>query len=174
MDLDKILLINNDWKYSKGRYFKKKVAWIPVVDVLEDRIRIFLDVRGYKEIIKIVKLFGENNIDFRFISHRFADPGFSEDFNETNIKCYLKSFVNESFYFGFKKIDFDFIENIVKYCVENECFDMLKEIYTKVNKKTQDTHWTSFNTQIYYIPNEEIRENFNSLYRDIIIKQILC
>lgn len=175
MDLDKILLKNVDWKYSKGRYFRKKsAAWIPIVDVLEDRIRIFLDVRVYKDILKIVKVFKENNIDFRFISYRFADPGFSEDFNETNIKCYLKSFLNESFYFGFKKIDFDLIENVVKYCVENECFDVLKDIYNEVNKKTQNTYWLTYNTQTHYIPNEEIRENFNSLYREIIIKQILC
>ena len=62
---------------------------------------------------------------------------------------------------------------MVIYCKDNKCLDLIKEIYENVNKQIQKgwyDHYT--NKEIHDIP-KHIREEFNSLYRDIQLSQIL-
>ena len=113
MDLDSIIPNNSDWKVSKNRVFKKNIAWIPIFDIVDDNlIYIFLDIRMSKDILKVVKNLQKKDIEFYFISPLFADPGFNGDFNEVNIKNYLKDYSKSQFYDGFEKIEFDFIGNV--------------------------------------------------------------
>jgi hypothetical protein len=175
MDLDSIIPNNSDWKVSKNRVFKKNIAWIPVFDIIEDNlIYIFLDIRMSKEILKVVKNLQKTDIEFYFISPLFADPGFNGDFNEVNIKNYLKDYSKSQFYDGFDKIEFDFIGNLIEYCKKENCIELVKDIYLEVNKEVQNKFWDHYaNKQYFKTKREDIRETFNQLYRDIQLQQIL-
>jgi len=175
MDLDSIIPNNSDWKVSKNRVFKKNIAWIPVFDIIEDNlIYIFLDIRMSKVILKVVKNLQKTDIEFYFISPLFADPGFNGDFNEVNIKNYLKDYSKSQFYDGFDKIEFDFIGNLIEYCKKENCIELVKDIYLEVNKEVQNKFWDHYaNKQYFKTKREDIRETFNQLYRDIQLQQIL-
>jgi hypothetical protein len=175
MDLDSIIPNNSDWKISKNRVFKKNIAWIPLLDIIEDNlIYIFLDIRMSKEILKVVKNLQKTDIEFYFISPLFADPGFNGDFNEVNIKNYLKDYSKSQFYDGFDKIEFDFIGNLIEYCKKENCIELVKDIYLEVNKEVQNKFWDHYaNKQYFKTKREDIRETFNQLYRDIQLQQIL-
>jgi hypothetical protein len=175
MDLDSIIPNNSDWKVSKNRVFKKNIAWIPVFDIIEDNlIYIFLDIRMSKEILKVVKNLQKTDIEFYFISPLFANPGFNGDFNEVNIKNYLKDYSKSQFYDGFDKIEFDFIGNLIEYCKKENCIELVKDIYLEVNKEVQNKFWDHYaNKQYFKTKREDIRETFNQLYRDIQLQQIL-
>ena len=175
MDLDSIIPNNSDWKVSKNRVFKKNIAWIPVFDIIEDNlIYIFLDIRMSKDILKVVKNLQKTDIEFYFISPLFANPGFNGDFNEVNIKNYLKDYSKSQFYDGFDKIEFDFIGNLIEYCKKENCIELVKDIYLEVNKEVQNKFWDHYaNKQYFKTKREDIRETFNQLYRDIQLQQIL-
>jgi hypothetical protein len=175
MDLDSIIPNNSDWKVSKNRVFKKNIAWIPILDIVDDNlIYIFLDIRMSKEILKVVKNLQKTDIEFYFISPLFADPGFNGDFNVVNIKNYLKDYSKSQFYDGFDKIEFDFIGNLIEYCKKENCIELVKDIYLEVNKEVQNKFWDHYaNKQYFKTKREDIRETFNQLYRDIQLQQIL-
>jgi len=175
MDLDSIIPNNGEWKVSKNRVFKKNIAWIPIFDIVEDNlIYIFLDLRMSKDILKVVKNLQKTDIEFYFISPLFADPGFKGDFNEINITNYLKDYSKSQFYDGFEKIEFDFIGNLIGYCKKENCIELVKDIYLEVNKEVQNKFWDYYtNKQHFKTKREDIREMFNSLYRDIQLQQIL-
>ena len=174
--LNNIIPKSGEWKSSKDRVFKFNIAWIPIFDVVgENQIHIFLDLRNSKDIIKIVKNLQKTDIEFYFISPLFADPGQdNRDFNFINIKNYLKNYSKSQFYDGFSKIDFDFIGNLIDYCKKEKCIELVKDIYLEVNKIVQSKNWDYYtNRQFYNNKRDDIRETFNSLYRDIQLQQIL-
>ena len=176
MDLNSIIPKSGEWKVSKDRVFRFNIAWIPIFDVVgENQIHIFLDLRNSKDIIKVVKNLQKTDIEFYFISPLFADPGQdNRDFNYINIKNYLKNYSKSQFYDGFSKIDFDFIGNLIDYCKKEKCIELVKDIYLEVNKIVQSKHWDYYtNRQFYNNKRDDIRETFNSLYRDIQLQQIL-
>lgn len=174
MDLDNIIPNNGEWKVSKNRVFKKNIAWIPIFDIVDNLIYIFLDIRMSKDILKVVKNLQKKDIEFYFISPLFADPGFKGEFNENNINNYLRSYSKSQFYDGFEKIEFDFIGNLIEYCKKENCIELVKDIYLIINKEVQAKFWDHFvNKQFFRIEREDIRETFNQLYRDIQLQQIL-
>jgi len=174
MELSKIIPTNNEWKVSKDRVFKKNIAWIPVFDIVDDNlIHIFLDLRMSKDILRLVKNLKKTDINFYFISPLFADPGFKGEFNETNITNYIRNYSKHQFYDGFEKIEFDFIGNLVDYCKNENCIELVKDIYFKINIEVQRKSWDHYSNIQYYVIREDIRETFNQLYRDIQLQQIL-
>ncbi len=176
MDLNSIIPKSGEWKVSKNRTFTWNVAWLPVFDILSDsEINIFLDLRNSKDILKVVKNLQKTDYNFYFISPIFADPGQdTSEYNQVNIKNYLRNYSKIQFYDGFQKIEFDFIGNLIDYCKKENCIDLIKDIYSNVNKEVQSKSWDYYtNKQYYNIKRDDIRETFNSLYRDIQLQQIL-
>lgn len=187
MDLNRIIPNNGEWKVSKNRVFKKNIAWIPVFEIVDNNlIHIFLDLRIYKDVLKVVKNLQKTDIEFYFISPLFADPGFQGivstsrreftilDFNEVNINNYLRCYSKPQFYDGFRKIEFDIIGNLIEYCKKEKCTELVKDIYLKVNKEVQKKVWDYYtNKQYFENKRTDIREDFNSLYIEIQLQQIL-
>jgi hypothetical protein len=65
MDLNSIIPKTGEWKVSKNRAFRYNVAWLPVFDIISDtEINIFLDLRNSRDILKVVKTFKKQNINF--------------------------------------------------------------------------------------------------------------
>lgn len=176
MDLNSIIPKSGEWKISKNRAFIWNVAWLPVFDIISDNeINIFLDLRNSRSILKLVKNIQKTDYSFYFISPVFADPGQDKrEYNDINIKNYLRNYSKIQFYDGFQKIEYDFIGNLIDYCKKEKCIELIKDIYENVNKEVQQKSWDYYtNKQYYDIKRDDIRETFNSLYRDIQLQQIL-
>ncbi len=176
MDLNSIIPKSGEWKISKNRAFIWNVAWLPVFDIISDNeINIFLDLRNSRSILKLVKNLQKTDYILYFISPVFADPGQDKrEYNDINIKNYLRNYSKIQFYDGFQKIEYDFIGNLIDYCKKEKCIELIKDIYENVNKEVQQKSWDYYtNKQYYDIKRDDIRETFNSLYRDIQLQQIL-
>ena len=108
---------NEEWKFSKGRGFKKHIAWIPMFDIKDGYINVFLDVKMARDIIKMIPKIEE---DFYMVSPQMADPhiirGDIEELNILNISNSFRNYSRECFFDGFPKIGFDLMGNMVRYC----------------------------------------------------------
>jgi hypothetical protein len=200
-----------DWDFEtsrrKNRVYVYNLAWIPVYEVQDDQVWVYLDYRISKFVLKVVKEFSEWGVDFLFISPKFSNPKFRRfiekhdpedpsesysftsnrnlrrsdrdlDFHYQNLFEYLGNLKIISFYYGFQKIGFDFTQNLVKYLHKFNCFSyqdesgetrfLIKEILDHINGDVQ-SNWTMTGHRIveWSVPDEDIRERYNNLWREI-------
>lgn len=170
------LIQREDWKLSNGILYRKKVAWLPIIKIDNNVFYIYFNKRLANEIVRILRHY--NGEEIYMISPIFSDPKVFrntdiDSYHEKNLDNYLKNYVSSKFYYQFKKIGFDLVSNLVSYCQKNDCFYLLKEIYDVRNKIIQNKSNHYYTGQAYYRYDEEIRNEFNSLYRQIRINQIL-
>lgn len=177
MDLNRIIpnTNNQDWIANKNILFYKKYAKIPICYSLNNEIYIFINGKLHKEIIKLVKHLQSLNLEFYLTSPIYSNPKNKEIENDIVINEYLQTFIDEKYYDGFDKIGFDLVKNMVDWCSKVNCdYDTIKDCYEKfkihVNKK-----WIDYYTNIHYyeVKREDIRNSYNSLYREIQISRIL-
>lgn len=180
MELDKFLPKNyntEEWSIHKHSIFKKKIIWIPVVIEINNCFYIYLDLRIKREVLLVIKNAMMNDIKFYLISPLLSNSKIKFDNEELytmNIENYLNCYSNSIIYDGVKKINFDLIGNLTDYCKEFNCLDKIKEIYLQVNINVQSSYKNWYNNElIYNITRSDIRDEFNSLYRDIQLSQIL-
>ena len=165
---------NDEWKISKNRIFKKKVAWIPIIDIKESHVNVFLDAKMAREIIKLIPRI---NCEFYLISPQMADPrisnGLPEEIHLLNINNCFSNYIREVFFDGFPKIGFDMISNMVKYCKYNNCSDLIKICYddvgVEIRKKEYDPYKNTYSNKY----RTDIIEDYNTLYRQIQLSQVL-
>lgn len=180
MDLNDILPKNfsgEEWKICKDTIFKSKIIWIPVAKKIDNELYIFLDLRIKRELLKVIQIASRNNIEFYLISPLVSNKRIKisdSELHSLNIENYLNCYSNKFIYDGVRKINFDIIGNLIDYCNKFNCKDSIKDIYLVVNKNVQLTsrNWYS-NELIYNVDRIDIRNEFNSLYRDIQLSQIL-
>jgi hypothetical protein len=112
-----------------------------------------------------------------FLSPLLANPKFSitdEEALDHNMENYLTNYSQPQFYDGFQKLGFDFIENFIEFCDKEKSKYLIKDIYIKVNSKVQSSYYDYYqNKSIFLVEREDIRDAFNSLYREIQIYQLL-
>jgi hypothetical protein len=170
-----------NWKYSKGVLYFKRIAWIPICTEKDGVVFIYLSKQTRKEIFLILKEL--EGVEKYLISPIWCNPKYkiidndyttlSTDYHIRNIENYLGLYVDQDFYFGFKKIGFDLISNMVKYCQKYDCFDLIKDVYDEINKTVQKETEDYYTGQKYYEFCLEIREDFSNMYRQIRLNQIL-
>lgn len=167
---------NGTWKISKNRVFIKKLAWVPILDIEDDHVNIFFDASIAKHVVSLIKkIDGKEN--FYLISPILSNPSYKRsdvmEINRLNIENYLNNYCKESFFDGFKKIGFDFVDNIVKYCTVNNCMYLLKEYCDSINNSVQRESFDWWSNRSFYNFREDIRDEFNGLYRQIKLSEIL-
>lgn len=174
MDLNRLIPDNNTSWIVRGRYLMfKKIEHIPVCYVDNDIVYVFLDGKLLKHIIKITKHLTSLNVEFYFMTPEASNPKGVLNFHEKVIYHYLISYAKDKFFYGFKKIDFDLIDNLVKWTDKEDCFDLVKEVYNKVLKKVNNQSWDYYSNKKHFDYCQEIREEFQSLYRHIQISKII-
>jgi hypothetical protein len=151
----------------------KKYENIPICFIEDNIIYILLDNKIQKAVIKLTKEFVKLGYEFYFTTPLLSNPAFKiENLNNIVINHYLFSYFQVGFFKGFKKINFDLIENMVNWCRKENCIDLIKENYKSlgglVNKSQID--WYSQKKEYDYC--EEIREEYKTLYREIQINII--
>ena len=111
--------IGCDWVVKNKFLMYKHYEHIPVAFIEDDIVFIFLDNKIPRQILKLTKWLMKYDYEFYFTSPLLSNPKgvLEEELHPTVIKHYLYSYVQEPFFKGFKKIDFDIIENMVKWCI---------------------------------------------------------
>lgn len=156
------------------RLYKHNLAWFPIADFYNDYTVVYLDFRHTKDILKLIpKIEG----DFFCASPIYADPNRYKDeiesYHYSNIRNYLVNYSKKKYYDGFKEIDFDVITNLVRYCKRWDCLLQLKGVYDEVNKTVQSKTYDYYNNTSDYSFPDYVREEFNGLYRQIKLAEIL-
>lgn len=160
----------------KGHFLMfKKYEHIPMCFIKDDVVYIFLDNRVTNAIIKLVEHLVNLGIEFYFTTPEFSNPKgiIEEDYNDKVVKHYLYSFAQVEFFSGFEKIDFDLIDNMVKWTEKENCFDKVKPNYELICKKVERKEYDYYTNSYSYEYKEEIRVEFQSLYRHIQISKII-
>jgi hypothetical protein len=171
MDLERLIPENKDiWIISKNVIYIDYITKIPILMKRGDEVRVFIDLRIYKHIPKLLNHLVKLDIDFDLCSYRtFFENKFSyQELHEVNLTCFIDSIADSKFFDSLNKIDFDYTYYITKYLKKYECYDEFKEIY----KDRCKTHLSKFydwysNKEVYHIKREDIRNYLSSLEREI-------
>ena len=173
---DKFRPLHNPTWVVKGQFVMfKKYEYIPVCFVKDEVVYVFLDGRIVKPIINLIKNLINLGIEFYLTTPEMSNPKgiVEEDYYDKVIKHYLYSYAQVEFFDGFRKIDFDLIDNMVKWTEKENCFDKVKANYELIHKKVQRKEYDYYSNNYSYEYKDEIREEFQSLYRHIQISKII-
>ncbi len=173
MDLNSIHLPNDNWCVKDKYIMFKKLHNIPVCYIYDGIVYVFLDARIAKEIIRFTKYLIKNELGFYFTTPLASDPKGVENLDQEIIRSYLIAHSNSAFFYGFKKIGFNLIENMVQWAKYSKTNHLIKPMYDIVNDRVQKSQWNYYqNRELYLQEDIEIRNEFSSLYREIKILQI--
>ncbi len=161
------------WKVKGDFVMFKKIEHIPLCFIKDDIVYVFLENKLPKQVILLTQNLMKLNLEFYFLMPYCSNPKGVEDFHYKNIKHYLLSYSKEHFFYGFNKINFDIINNLVKWSEKEECFDLIKEAHDEVLKEVQYQTWDYYANKKYFVYKQDIREEFRTMYREIVISKIL-
>lgn len=174
MELNNIIPDNSsNWIVKGGFLFYKRLNLIPVCTIINDIYYVMLDGKCHKAILKLTKKIMKMDVEFYFTTPLLASPKSIENFNQKVVENYIHSYTNKHFFHGFKDIHFDLIHNMVKWTEKENCFDLVKEIYDKYKKVVSQEYYDYYSNRSFHQYDEEIRQSFASLYRDIQISKLL-
>ncbi len=161
---------NSNW-IVKGKFLMfKKIEHIPIAYLEDDTVYVFLDVRIVKEVIRLVKYLVNSNIEFYFTSPKMSDPKGVDNYKDHIVSHYIYSYSNKEFFYKIRNIDnFDFIQNMVNWCKKEKCLDLIKINYDLISNRVSKESYDYYSNRSYFTYDEEIREEFRTLYRDIQI-----
>ena len=177
MDLNTLIPNSKDERWSvKGKYLRyMKYTNIPVAYISDDGVVfIFLDLRIIRPISKLIPYLVKMDVKFYFEPPDMSNPGVDmSDYHKRVIKHYLYSYADKHMYASLKKIDYDLVKNMVSFCDEYNCHEYLKESFEEIKRIVMrtDIDWYTNRTTFDYP--DEIRSNFENLYRDIQISKII-
>jgi hypothetical protein len=174
MKLENILSNNNKWKIKGDTIYVRYMAWIPFIKVYDDHYDVYFDTKLHRYILQILPILDK---DFYLISPIFSNPKYSRfeesEKHKTNILNMLSNYTNPVFFHGFKKIGFDIIESLVKYCKKYNCLHLIKEPFDQVNDEINKMDWNYYTNVKFHEYPEEIREEFKGLLRQIKLAELL-
>lgn len=174
MDLSKVIPDSSDSWHLKGEFlFYKKIHLIPTCTIIDGVYYVILDARIHNQVLKVTKKLMKLKTEFYFTTPLISDPSGVENFNSKVIENYIHNWANKYFFQGFRKIDFDLIYNMVKWTEKENCFDLVKEIYDKYEKIINQDYYDYYANKRFFKYDEEIRDAFTGLYRDIQISKII-
>lgn len=173
MDLDKIIPEKENWSFSKGIIYYKKLFKIPVCIWIDDIPHIILENKLPKQVVELTKNFAKSGQEFYFTTPDASNPAGVFDFKKEVIMSYLNSYSNTKFFHGFKKINFDLIKNLIDWSEKNDAWYLVKPIYEDINKNIQKQHRDYWQNKDYYDYDFEIREEFRTLWIEIQINKII-
>jgi hypothetical protein len=174
MDLSNLIPDRSqEWIIKSNLLQFKKLVNIPCCHIQSGVVYVFLDARIHKQILKLTNHLIKSGYKFYFTTPKASNPSGVENLASEIIRHYFISYANLEFYRGFKKMNFDLIKNMVDFTEETDSFHLVKDIYEKVNKEVQRNWYDYYAGKDMWYYSQEIREIFNSLWRDIQISKIL-
>jgi hypothetical protein len=176
MILSELIPNNSDnWSFDDNFIYWKKYQKIPICFIDNDIVYVFLDNRLPKPVIKLVSFLTDKKLKFYFTIPELSNPSgvFEEDYHQLVIRQYLFSYSQKEFFYGFEKINFDLIKNLTDWTIENNCFNKIKPIFDSIKKTVLRKNYDWYSKKENFDYDLKIREDFQSLYRQIQINQII-
>jgi hypothetical protein len=175
MDLNSILPCDERWSLGYGDrvIYYKKLMKIPLLILIDDVPHIILENKLVRQVIQLTKILIDSGQEFYFTIPDAVNPAGVADYKEEVIYSYLYAYSNYKFYNEFRQIGFDLIENMVKWCDKEDCWELVKPIYERVNKSIQRKEFDWYSKSDIFNYRLEIREDFLSLWREMQINKIL-
>ena len=179
MELDKLIpdiekdKFDSQWVVNKNFLMFRKIHLLPICYVEDNIAYIILDNKIRKEVIKITKHLVELNIEFYFTTPLISNPSGVENLENEIIYHYFYSYSQKEFYLLFNKIEFDIINNMVKWASKFGYYDLIKPNYERVLKSVNYKSYDFYSNKYKHEHSESIRNTFNGLYREIQINSIL-
>lgn len=161
------------WKVGKNQLTYKKYVNIPICYIEDDIVYVFLDKRIVRPVLKITKMLVELNVEFYFTTPELSNPKGVEDHKNAIIHHYFRSYIQKEFFKGFEDIQFDVIRNMTRWANKEDCYSLIKENYMAVKKDVNRETYDYYSNKRRYEYSQEIRDDFDRVYRDIQINQIL-
>jgi hypothetical protein len=172
--IDRILPNNGKWKIENEIVYVRYMAWIPIINMKGDYLEVYFDTKLHRYLLQILPKLED---EFYLVSPILTDPKnkhlLQEERHKANILNMISNYSNPIFFNGFKKIDFDLITHLVLYCKKFDSTLLIKEAYDCVNKDIQRKDWDYYANKQVFNYTEEIREEFNGLYRQIKLAELL-
>lgn len=168
------LIPDNDinWVIKNNKIYYKKGEHSLALMLENDIIYVIIDIKIYKKTVKLIKNLMDLNIKFYLINlnqHKLIE----NDFNIHMIRSYLYTYINKEYFYGFKKINFDLISNLVEWAKDNNCIDKIKECYDSIKSIVNTNYYDYYSNRYIYDYEEEIRDSYHNIYRDIYLEIIL-
>jgi hypothetical protein len=149
-------------------YYHKYVD-IPLVSFTEDDIWICLDRRITKQVLKLIRHFITNDIDFLLTNRLVIWRDVTEEDLPIILENYLRALSDEVFFDSIFDMGFDYIRNLTHFMIKYKCLDQLSETFDKIMRKhymKEKTDW--WTGSVYYlIKREDIRDFLSTLEREI-------
>lgn len=161
------------WKVGNRQLTYKKYVNIPICYIEDGIVYVFLDKRIVRPVLKITKRLVELNSEFYFTTPELSSPKGVEDHKNAIIHHYFRSYIQKEFFDGFEKMEFDLIKNMTSWAAKENCFDLIKENYDAVKKTVNEKRYDYYSNIQKYEYSQEIRDDFDRVYREIQINQIL-
>jgi hypothetical protein len=162
------------WKVGKNQLTYKKYVNIPICYIGEDGVvYVFLDKRISKQVLKITKRLVWLGVEFYFTTPELSNPKGVEDHKNAIILHYFRSYIQKEFFEGFEMIQFDLIHNMTKWAGKEDCFNLIKENYEEIKKIVNRQEYDYYSNIKKYEYPQEIRDDFDRIYREIQINRIL-
>jgi aspartate carbamoyltransferase catalytic subunit len=173
MELDNLIPSNSEsWNIKNGTLFYRKLHNIPMAQIENNIVYIFMECSLPRVVISLIKHVMTLDIEFYLLPPSWSHPANIVD-NSYAIRHYFSSYAMEEFFIGLKKIDFDIVQNLTRWCQKEKCIELIKPNYDIINTKVQKMYYDYYsNKEIGDFP-IEVREEFRTLYRDIQISMIL-
>lgn len=156
-------------------YYRYKGILLPMAYLsLDGQAYIFLDIKISRQVIKVIREAQKKNIKFFMAYPDDADPSGVTDWKEKTIKHYLTTHINPVWRKTVEKIDFDLVKNMCDWIVENDCLDVVKDVYDGMTKSVfyHYTDYFSGMREVWTYP-EDVRTEWSTLWREIQINTIL-
>jgi hypothetical protein len=164
---------SSNWLVRKKQLIFVSLVNLPMCYIDNEIVYVYLDNNNlHKPTLKLVSHLIKLKVEFYFLPPSFSHPAAIKYENHV-ISHYFTSYSNEKYFYGFDKIGFDLIRNLVKWCQKENCIPLIKECYDSVNKKIQRPWYDYYQRKDVYEYDQNIREEFKSLFRQIQINQIL-
>lgn len=162
------------WKIKSDTLLFKNYQYIPLCFISDDNlVYIYLDLRLKKQVIEITKHLLNLKIDFYFTIPDISNPSGVYNFEEKVIRHYLEMYSSPYFFINFNKINFDLIMNMVKWSIKNNCYGLIKENFDIISKRVHRNSYDYWVNKNIYQYSDDIRTEFQTLYRQIQINQLL-
>jgi len=174
MELSDLIPDGSDaWKVGKKQLTYKKYVNIPICYIEDDTVYVFLDKRIVKPVLKITKKLIELDVEFYFTTPELSNPKGVEDHKNAIIRHYFRSYIQNEFFKGFETMQFDLIHNMTNWAGKEDCFNLIKENYEEIKKVVNAQSYDYYSNIRKYEYPQEIRDDFDRLYREIQINRIL-
>lgn len=166
------------WVIKNNYLMYKKFDYIPLAYIdKNDCVIIILENKLRKEVIKLTKHLIKLNCEFYYSTPEITDPSGVENIEEKTINHYLYSYSQSEFFKEFNKLNdkynFDIINNMVKWSIKNNSYSLIKDSYFNILKTVKRKNYDWYSNKDYYDYDIDIRNKFDSLYRDIQISQLI-